>query len=259
MAAFRSLCAVVCALALGSGAAYPAQLRGRQAAVQPTAPTAPGQPPAGQSPEMRIAAVVNDEVISVFDMVTRMRLVMSSSNIPDTPETRQRIGAQVLQIWNARVDAIRDKFKEVRTVVLLKPPDFAGGRSPFTVFEFETLRYPVDGYGWRRNANGNFVGFDKRSGEHKFTWQRHGSQFTIKEPVPETRLRFFVKKPEQPALIASSRTRSSRASSSSPSRGTWVKAATRSATSRPTGLNGTADTGTLCATTGAARTRRWPN
>jgi len=97
MAAFRSLCALVFAVAVSSGAASPAQLRGPQAAVQPPRPTAPGQPPAGQAPEMRIAAVVNDEVISVFDLVSRMRLVMISSNIPDTPETRQRIGSQVLR------------------------------------------------------------------------------------------------------------------------------------------------------------------
>ena len=46
---------------------------------------------------MRIAAVVNDEVISVFDLVSRMRMVMISSNMPDTPETRQRIATQVLR------------------------------------------------------------------------------------------------------------------------------------------------------------------
>jgi peptidyl-prolyl cis-trans isomerase SurA len=97
MAAFRSLCASVVTLALCSGAAYTAQLHGRQAAVQPTPPTAPGQPPAGPSPEMRIAAVVNDEVISVFDVVSRMRMVMISSSIADTPEMRQRIGPQVLR------------------------------------------------------------------------------------------------------------------------------------------------------------------
>ncbi len=97
MAALRFLCALVFALAVCSGAAYPAQLRARPATVQPPQPTAPGQPPADQAPEMRIAAVVNDEVISVFDLVSRMRLVMISSNIPDTPETRQRIGPQVLR------------------------------------------------------------------------------------------------------------------------------------------------------------------
>ena len=45
---------------------------------------------------MRIAAVVNDDVISVFDLVSRMRMVMLSSNIADTPEMRQRIAGKVL-------------------------------------------------------------------------------------------------------------------------------------------------------------------
>jgi peptidyl-prolyl cis-trans isomerase SurA len=97
MAVFRLVCAVVFALALSSGAIYPAQLHGSQAAAQPPRPAAPGQPPPSHAPEMRIAAVVNDEVISVFDLVARMQLVMSSSNIPDSPETRQRIGSQVLR------------------------------------------------------------------------------------------------------------------------------------------------------------------
>lgn len=46
---------------------------------------------------MRIAAVVNDEVISVFDVVSRMRMIMISSNIADTPETRQKLFPQVLR------------------------------------------------------------------------------------------------------------------------------------------------------------------
>jgi peptidyl-prolyl cis-trans isomerase SurA len=58
-------------------------------------PTA--QPPAGQVTETRIAAVVNDEVISVADLMSRLRMVMLSSNLADSPETRQRIAAQVLR------------------------------------------------------------------------------------------------------------------------------------------------------------------
>jgi peptidyl-prolyl cis-trans isomerase SurA len=46
---------------------------------------------------MRIAAVVNDQVISVFDLVSRMRMVMISSNLPDSPEARQRLAPQVLR------------------------------------------------------------------------------------------------------------------------------------------------------------------
>jgi peptidyl-prolyl cis-trans isomerase SurA len=62
------------------------------------APQAPAtQPPADQIPETRIAAVVNDEVISVADVKSRLRMVMLSSNLTDSPETRQRVANQVLR------------------------------------------------------------------------------------------------------------------------------------------------------------------
>ena len=76
--------------------------------ASPTAPPSSAQAPEpgrqpGQSPapplypETRIAAVVNDEVISVADLASRTRMVMLSTSIPDTPEARQRIAAQVLR------------------------------------------------------------------------------------------------------------------------------------------------------------------
>jgi peptidyl-prolyl cis-trans isomerase SurA len=55
------------------------------------------QPPGDQNAEIRIAAVVNDEVISVADLQSRLRMVMLSSNFPDSQETRQRIAGQVLR------------------------------------------------------------------------------------------------------------------------------------------------------------------
>ena len=61
----------------------------------PQNPTA--QPPQGEVTETRIAAVVNDEVISVADLQSRLRMVMLSSNLADSPETRQRIAGQVLR------------------------------------------------------------------------------------------------------------------------------------------------------------------
>jgi peptidyl-prolyl cis-trans isomerase SurA len=90
------LFAVIAALSVCSGTADPAQLHPRQAAVQPPPKSAPGQPPTG-APEMRIAAVVNDEVISMFDLLSRVRMVMISSNIADTSEMRQRLASQVLR------------------------------------------------------------------------------------------------------------------------------------------------------------------
>jgi peptidyl-prolyl cis-trans isomerase SurA len=61
------------------------------------APQAPAGQPGAQLPETRIAAVVNDEVISVADVRSRLRMVMLSSNLTDSPETRQRVAAQVLR------------------------------------------------------------------------------------------------------------------------------------------------------------------
>lgn len=46
---------------------------------------------------LRIAAIVNDDVISGYDLFIRMRLVMGLSRIPDTPETRKRLMPQVLR------------------------------------------------------------------------------------------------------------------------------------------------------------------
>jgi peptidyl-prolyl cis-trans isomerase SurA len=62
----------------------------------------PAQTPAAQSQgnqngDIRIAAVVNDEIISVADLRSRVKMVMLSSNFPDSPEIQQRIAAQVLR------------------------------------------------------------------------------------------------------------------------------------------------------------------
>src|SRR5205807_10208887 len=57
----------------------------------------PGEPAPDQGAETRIAAVVNDEVVSVADVRSRLRKVMLSSNFPFSPETRQRINGQLLR------------------------------------------------------------------------------------------------------------------------------------------------------------------
>jgi peptidyl-prolyl cis-trans isomerase SurA len=54
--------------------------------------------PVEAAPEdQRIAAVVNDDVISVHDIETRLALVLATTNVEATPETRQRLGPQVLR------------------------------------------------------------------------------------------------------------------------------------------------------------------
>jgi len=52
---------------------------------------------AAAAQETRIAAIVNDEVVSLNDLGNRLQLVMRSSGIEDTPQNRARISTQVLR------------------------------------------------------------------------------------------------------------------------------------------------------------------
>jgi peptidyl-prolyl cis-trans isomerase SurA len=54
-------------------------------------------PPGGPYPSDGIAAVVNDQVISVDDLASRVKMAMLSTNLPDSPEMRERVAAQVLR------------------------------------------------------------------------------------------------------------------------------------------------------------------
>jgi hypothetical protein len=101
------------------------------------------------------------------------------------------IGKLVLEIWNGRVESLRNTFSGLRTVVLVKSDDL----TKFMIFEFDTVMYPPDRYSWKRNKNNNLEGYELKTGLHKFTWQPHGSQFTIIENVSTKRLCISVKKP----------------------------------------------------------------
>src|SRR5262249_5026743 len=96
MTVIRWLCLLLIGVSAFSGPALSARApsgAGSAAATQSAQP----QPPPGQVTETRIAAVVNDEAISVADVRSRIRMVMLTSNLADTADTRQRIASQVLR------------------------------------------------------------------------------------------------------------------------------------------------------------------
>ena len=64
------------------------------------------------------------------------------------------------------------------------------------VFEFDTIRYDPELFAWEWNKNSNLRGVEKSSGEHRFTWQPHGSQFTITEKIPSKSLVIRIRQPE---------------------------------------------------------------
>lgn len=102
------------------------------------------------------------------------------------------LGKMVLQIWNERVSAVRQIYKFVRTVVLVKAKNY----KEYLVFEVDTIRYDPELYEFKWNKRGNLEGYEKKSGMHRFTWQPSGSQFTIIEKIPRERLHISIKAPE---------------------------------------------------------------
>ena len=81
----------------------------------------------------------------------RNSIVYSYVERIDTNADPSLIGKLVLGIWNERISAIREKFKHLRTVVLIKSRDL----SEVVDFEFDTIRYDHDLYllEWNNNKN----------------------------------------------------------------------------------------------------------
>lgn len=68
------------------------------AAVLGAAGLGPAQAQSAQGVQVqRIAAVVNDDVISVFDIENRITLLIATSGMPNTPEVRDRLRPQVMR------------------------------------------------------------------------------------------------------------------------------------------------------------------
>lgn len=114
-----------------------------------------------------------------------------SYGITDPHKDIQRTGDAVLGIWNERVNIAHDHYNQVRTSVLVRSDDFRS----YVLFEEDAVRFRTSDYTWSVNKNGNLVGKDYE-GRHRFTWQPHGSQFTIITEVPPHATRFMLKIPD---------------------------------------------------------------
>lgn len=128
--------------------------------------------------------------------VSRIRLICGRNSPVYSFGDRQvsecdpdELGAKVLSIWNERVSAIRKKYKHLRSVVLVKSDDLL----ELAVFEFDIVMFDPGSFIWKWNSRNNLEGFSKKENQHKFTWQPHGSQFTIIEEIPTERLAIRIK------------------------------------------------------------------
>lgn len=104
----------------------------------------------------------------------------------------QATGDQVLQIWNARIEEAMQQYPHLRTVILIRNME----NFQFKVFEISTVQFDPRNYTWSLNRQRNFEGYNVQDGVHTFTWQPHGSQFTIIRQVSGSARSFEVKKPD---------------------------------------------------------------
>lgn len=114
-----------------------------------------------------------------------------SYGIGDPHQDIDRTGRAVLNIWNERVNIARDSYRLLRTAVLVRSDDLLS----YCLFEEEPHRFRTNDYTWETNRGGNFIGKEIATGETRFTWQPHGSQFTIHTAVPAGAIRFSIRRP----------------------------------------------------------------
>lgn len=126
--------------------------------------------------------------------VKEVRLI-SGRNSPVYSKKLERIlenpattGKAVLDIWNARINEALQEFEDLRVIVCVR--NFA--TREFLVFEEEAQRFSNADYRWQFNKNNNLEGYNIRQNRHVFTWQPHGSQFTIKRIVPAHAVKFSI-------------------------------------------------------------------
>lgn len=73
-----------------------------------------GGVPAQAQRVQRIAAIVNDDIVSVYDLRARMRIVISSTGLRPTPQLQQRLARQILrQLVDERLQLQEAKRRNV--------------------------------------------------------------------------------------------------------------------------------------------------
>lgn len=119
-------------------------------------------------------------------LISGRNSLIYSSGISDPFADVRLTGQSVLDIYINRVNKAKRDHDDIRLVVLVRNMK----AQEFTLFERPIYPLVVNRYRWEVNSRGNLIGFD--GNVHVFTWQPHGSQFTIHEPIPPGAVRFRI-------------------------------------------------------------------
>lgn len=110
-----------------------------------------------------------------------------SADISDPLLDVNATGNVVLDIYNKRVEAARNKHSDLRMIVLVR--NYISRE--YAIYERPINIIPAAEYRWILNKNGNLEGWIGEA-RHAFTWQPHGSQFTIIEDIPKSTVRWKI-------------------------------------------------------------------
>jgi hypothetical protein len=134
--------------------------------------------------------------------VKTIRLISGRNDLLNSFDHKVKVGEDpdlhgrlILAIYNERISRVKADYKHVRTVVLIRSYDLLES----VIYEVPAIRYEHELYRWEWEKNGkkkNLYGYNKQTGEKKFTWQSGGQQFTIFENVPTDKITITVKKPD---------------------------------------------------------------
>ena len=111
-----------------------------------------------------------------------------SLGITDPHVDAAATGRAVLAIWNSRINRAMEECEDLRIAFLVR--NIAA--KEFVLFEEAAQRFIPDDYLWSFNKSNNLEGRGKVSGKHWFTWQPHGSQFTILRDIPGSARQFTI-------------------------------------------------------------------
>ncbi|MCS1412265.1 MAG: hypothetical protein M2R45_05470 [Verrucomicrobia subdivision 3 bacterium] len=115
-----------------------------------------------------------------------------SHGITDPHADAHATGRAVLGIWNKRISLSLVEHHEIRLMVLIRDIE----TKKFVLFEQPIAQYPADDYHWEfkktSRGNENLQGYERSTKRHCFTWQPHGSQFTIIRDVPGSARPFAI-------------------------------------------------------------------
>lgn len=126
--------------------------------------------------------------LSTARLISGRNSPVYSQRINDPFADLQQTGKAILEIWNERVNEAYEKYRDLRVVLLVRNVS----KREFLLTEHEAHRYQPTDYVWELNRQRNLVGKEVSTGKHVFTWQPHGSQFTVLHSIPGSARKFKI-------------------------------------------------------------------